>query len=163
MTKEKNNITKKSKTIEETEAPINPIQTKKVGAKCRLSQYKDEIILRFSQGCSIKDSIAGMIGYNAYYDWYNAGKEDQDNGIDSEFAQFSQDVDRTLKEYRNSLLNCVRKQAPEDWRAATWLLERSDPETFNLKTKMEVKQEVEVSQKAILEIPENGRRIKTET
>lgn len=129
------------------------------GARSKFDEVNEEIIKRTKEGLSKKDRIAGLIHDTTYQEWTNAGEKDLRNGIESQFSIFSFKLRMAEKDYRQSLIDCIKSHAPNDWKAAHWLLERSDPETYKLRDKMDVKQEIEVSQKAILEIPDNGRRI----
>ncbi len=128
------------------------------GARSKFEQFNAEIIERTRAGASVKDRIGGLIVPNTYWEWMKAGEEDLTQGIDTQYSDFSAKIKEAENEYRRSLIECIKTHAPDDWRAASWLLERSDPDTYNLKTKMDVKQEIEVSQKAILELPDNGER-----
>lgn len=131
---------------------------RKEGARSKFDDVNEEIIERTREGLSKKDRVAGLIHEATYHEWLNAGDEDLLKGINSQYSEFSQKVKQAEKEYRKSLIDCIKKQAIDDWRAANWLLERSDPDTYKLRDKMDVKQEIEVSQKAILEIPNNKNR-----
>lgn len=112
----------------------------------------------FEMGCTMKDAIAGIMSKPTYLDYYHRGEEDVSNGIDSDFSYFFNEINKANRKYRDSLRSMIKKAAPDDWRAANWLLERSDPDTYNLKQKVEATQTVEVSQKAMIELPQNERR-----
>ncbi len=128
------------------------------GAKSKFDEVSPYIVASTRQGLSKKDRIAGLIHETTYREWLAAGEEDLIKGIITEYSLFSQQIAKAEKEYREELIQCIKEQAPKDWKAANWLLERSDPETYKLKDKVEMKQEVEISQKAKLEIPDNGMR-----
>lgn len=131
---------------------------RKDGARSKFDDVNEEIIKRTKDGLSKKDRVAGLICDKTYNEWYNAGEEDLNNGIISQYSQFSLNVRNAEKDFRVGLINCIKAQAASDWKAANWLLERSDPDTYKLRDKMDVQQQIEVSQKAILEIPDNGDR-----
>lgn len=128
------------------------------GAKSKFDETNEEIIKRTRAGLSKKDRIAGLINDSTYQEWMNAGESDIANGISSQFSGFSFNIKSAEKEFREGLLECIKSKATEDWKAATWLLERSCPDSYKLKDKVDMTSTVEVSQKAILEIPDNGRR-----
>lgn len=131
---------------------------RKDGARSKFEQFNKEIIRRTKDGSSIRDRIAGMIVHSTYSEWFNAGIKDIKDNIESQYSEFSKKVLQAEHEYRKELISYIKSYGPQDWKAASWLLERSDPDTYKLRDKMDVKQEIEVSQKAILEIPDNGDR-----
>ncbi len=147
---------------------IKPVKPKKkkpyaktnsnAGAKSKLDSVKEEIIKRTLDGCSIKDRCGGIICQATYFEWLSIGNKDSEANLKTEYSEFSELVKESEKTYRDSLRKAIECHALKDWKAMSWLLERSDPETYHLKQKVDVKQEIEVSQKAILEIPDNGRR-----
>lgn len=128
------------------------------GARSKLDQFQDEIIKRTREGSSKKDRVAGLICDKTYNEWINTGDTDISEGIQSQYSQFCFKIRESENEFRETLRVSIKTHAADDWKAAAWLLERSDPDSYKLKDKMEVQQQIEVSQKAILEIPDNGRR-----
>lgn len=128
------------------------------GARSKFDEFNEEIISRTRAGSSRKDRIGGLIHDSTYTEWMNAGDEDLRNGLNTQYSLFSLRIRAAENEFRDSLRASIKTAAAEDWKAATWLLERSDPDSYKLKDKVDLKQEVEISQKAILEIPDNGRR-----
>lgn len=57
------------------------------------------------------------------YAWLNQGIEDRKNGIDSEFAQFSEDLKRVEREKIEHHLNKIDANV-KNWQADAWILER---------------------------------------
>lgn len=131
---------------------------RKDGARSKFDDVNQEIIDRTRRGLSKKDRVGGLITETTYKTWYNEGEKDLNEGVNSQFSAFFVKIREAEKEFRDGLLECIKKHAPDDWKAAVWLMERSDPESYKLKDKVEMNSTVEVSQKAILEIPDNGRR-----
>lgn len=159
----KENTPGKKKTHQPNTPPIikRRLYTKNdtnLGAPSKFDLVNEEIIDRTRCGASKKDRIGGLIHDVTYNEWLSAGDEDLKNEINSQFSKFSLNIRAAENEYRVKLRKLIEQHAENDHRAATWLLERSDPDTYKLRDKMDVKQEIEVSQKAILEIPDNGRR-----
>lgn len=137
---------------------VKPESKNKGGAPCKFDQFNEEIITRTRAGSSKKDRIGGLIHDNTYIQWTKAGEEDLRAGILSQYSEFLLKIRQAENEFRDQLRALIKEHAPNDWKAAAWLLERSDPESYKLRDKMDVKQEIEVSQKAILELPDNGDR-----
>lgn len=90
----------------------------------------------------------------AFYQWLKKGREDIEDGIETEYSHFCEEVDRAIEAAKSYALECWRKHMPDDWRAAMAYLERRDKDNYALKQIMDVKQEV--SQIAILELEDNG-------
>lgn len=130
----------------------------RAGAKSKFQKINKEIIERTRQGASIKDRYYGLIHSSTFYEWYNTGLVDLQNNLLTEYSEFSRLLNKAEQEYRDTLRKLIESHTINDWKAASWLLERSDPENYSLKQKMEVKQEIEISQKALLELPDNGDR-----
>lgn len=110
----------------------------KLGARSKFDEVNEEIIKRTREGLSKKDRIAGLIHDSTYKEWLAAGEQDLINGIESQFSLFSFNISSAEKEYRQGLLDCIKKHAPDDWKAASWLIERSCPDSFKLKDKVDM-------------------------
>lgn len=157
---EKKNV-KKKKVEDKSKVVKRKLYAKtdsKKGAKSKFDEFNEEIIARARSGCSIKDRIGGLIVQSTYCEWINAGDEDLRNEVESQYSNFSKKIKEAENEFRETLRSVIKQHAANDWKAGAWLLERSDPESYKLKDKVEMNSTVEVSQKAILEIPDNGRR-----
>jgi len=109
-----------------------------VGRPLKISECKDEIIEAFRRGAPMKDAIAGLIHKCTFIDWINKGKEDINNNIQSVYSEFSIKIDIAQKEYRNQLRATIEMHSVKDWKAASWLLERSDPENYTSQQKVDV-------------------------
>lgn len=111
---------------------------RKDGAKSKIDSLSADIIERTRKGLSKKDRIAGLIHHSTYKEWLDAGEQDIIAGNHTQFSEFSKKIAEAEREFRDGLLECVKKHAPDDWRAATWLLERSDSENYKLKDKVDL-------------------------
>lgn len=131
---------------------------KNSGRKSLLDRYADIIISRTLAGSSVKDRIAGMINLTTYHDWLKIGRQDVLQDVDTQYSEFSRAIEQAESDFRDVLRATIIRQSKEDAKAAMWMLERSDPESYKLRDKVDVEQKVQVSQKAFLEIPDNGRR-----
>lgn len=117
-----------------------------------------KIIDALRVGNTIGGAIAGLIHRNTYLLWLEKGENDLKENIKSDFSEFFNNVNQAKRDYVNNLRRLVENAGEKDWKAASWLLERKDPENYHLKQKIETTQTIEVTQKAILEIPNNERR-----
>lgn len=108
------------------------------GAKSKFDLWNEEIIIRTLNGCSLKDRLGGLIVESTYWEWFKAGESDLVNGIESKYSVFSSRVKESEKIFRDSLRNSIKRHSENDWKAASWLLERSDPESYKLKDKVDV-------------------------
>jgi hypothetical protein len=110
----------------------------KMGRPLKINECKEEIIESLRKGAPIKDAIAGFIHKCTYIDWLTKGKEDLDNNIKSDYSDFSIRTEEAQKEYRDQLRATIEMHSAKDWKAASWLLERSDPENYVAKQKVDV-------------------------
>lgn len=89
---------------------------------------------------AILDAISKRIPYilaaesngiceDTLYDWIKKGIEDRNNGIDSEFAKFSEDIKRTEREKIEHHLNKLDENV-KNWQSDAWILERRWPKLF---------------------------------
>lgn len=128
------------------------------GRKPSVSKVKDKIFEALRLGNTKRTASAhGGISEITFHEWYAIGIKDIEDGIETEYSLFSIGVDESIKEMKMFVLQCWRNGMAKDWRAALAYAERTDPE-FHLKQKIETTQKVEVSQKALIECPNNGRR-----
>lgn len=126
----------------------------------KVPEEKRKIILDcLRKGNTKRDScLAASIHRDTFAEWIRKATEAHEDGVENEYTVFSDQVNQAMAEARRYALECWQKHMPTDWRASMAYLERTDPEHYRLNQKMDVTQTVEVSQKAILEIPDNGNR-----
>ena len=130
------------------------------GRKPSVKAVQDKIFECLRNGNTKRTAaILGGIQESTFYDWYNIGLKAIEDGYENEYSEFSKGVDQAISDMKAYVLHCWRKGMDKDWRAALAYAERTDPE-FHLKQKVETTQKIEVTQKALLEVPENGRRKK---
>lgn len=133
---------------------INPIGRPKIPEETR------NAVLQFlREGNSKRDACLGAgMSIATLCDWQAKAADFREKGIVNEYTKFIEQVEQAQAEARRFALQCWKSHMPTDWRAAMSYLERTDPEHYRLNQKMDVNQTMEVTQKAILEIPDNGRR-----
>lgn len=82
----------------------------------------DAIVDALCTGLPIK-TTCGLVGIDetTFYEWKknNPG--------------FKEAIEATRAVYESNLIDLIRSNAPNDWRAAAWLLERRHPESWSLK------------------------------
>lgn len=67
---------------------------------------------------------AAGVSPRTYYRWTAQGRADDEADRDTPFRQFWQAVEEALAVAEAALLETVRVASADEWRAATWLLER---------------------------------------
>lgn len=67
-------------------------------------------------------AAAGLVSRTAMATWIRKGND----GVEP-YAQFVQEVQRAEDEAEQLLLLTIQAQAPQDWKAAAWILERRRP------------------------------------
>lgn len=66
---------------------------------------------------------ANGISEETFYSWLRQGYIDQEQGIESDYAVFSESVKKTEQEKIEKHLECIDSM-PERWQAQAWILER---------------------------------------
>lgn len=64
------------------------------------------------------------------YRWLEVGSSDLADGRDTQEASFAEAVGRARARGRVAMCQVIDDAAKRDWRAAAWMLERTDPELF---------------------------------
>lgn len=112
--------------------------SKIIGQPPKIVQCGDEIIANIADGMSVSHAIIGHIASSTYHEWYNQGHIHINEGVESIYSEFSSKVDAAKAQYIRKLRGIIEDHAPADWKAASWLLERKDPDGFSLKQKVDV-------------------------
>lgn len=97
----------------------------------RRSQYHaavvDALIEALASGLTIT-AACGLVGIDrtTFYKWKQ------------NYPEFKQAVDGARPIIESNMLELIKDQAPTDWRAAAWILERRFPEDFSLKREVDL-------------------------
>ena len=97
----------------------------------RRSQYHagvvDALIEALASGLTITASC-GLVGIDrsTFYKWKQ------------NYPEFKRAVDGARPIIESNMLELIKDQAPTDWRAAAWILERRFPEDFSLKREVDL-------------------------
>ena len=112
------------------------------GRKTKLTPtLQDEIVKRIRAGNYIKVACQAVgISHTAYFDWIKKGEE----GI-SPYSEFLYSVKKAEAEAHVNYVAIVASQAPNQWQAAAWWLERKFPDKWGKKEKIDIKQELVTS------------------
>ena len=88
----------------------------------KLTPERRQLLLEAAQeGCPNAEAAAHAgIGDRTLYGWL----------ADPELAEFAEDYTRARLNGRRNLINLITTHAERDWRAASWLLERQDPNNW---------------------------------
>jgi len=93
------------------------------------------------------------ISQASYHEWRSRADEG------APFSDFAEETTRARKAGRMSLVKTVRQAAQSDWRAATWMLERMDPDNFSRRTEVTGKEggpvQVIVSTGLLADLPDD--------
>jgi len=87
----------------------------------------DAIVDALSNGLTIV-AACGLVGISeqTFYNWK------------AKYPEFLEAVDGARPMFEGSMIELIKDQAPNDWRAAAWLLERRHPESFSLKRELDL-------------------------
>lgn len=98
-------------------------------------EVQDRLIKALTAGATIKDSCdyAG-IGVSTFHQWIKVGE----SGRHNQFTEFGEAVKKARSAGRIESIALIRQAAKSNWQAAAWFLERSDPENWARRTKVEI-------------------------
>ena len=117
------------------------------GRKTKLNkELTDEIVKRIRAGNYIKVACTAVgISQTAYFDWIKKGED----GI-SPYAEFLGAIKKAEAEAEAHVnyVAIIASQAPTQWQAAAWWLERKFPDKWAKREKIEISQE-QVSSKEV--------------
>ena len=116
----------------------NSPNTGKVGAKDkRLCKDTMSILMRALKAGNTKKDACNLasISEQTFYRWLREG---EDAPKDSQAYQFCESVKKSISEARNRNVVFIQKHASNNWQAAAWYLERSDPEHWGKRDKVEM-------------------------
>ena len=115
------------------------------GRKTKLTrELTDEIVKRIRAGNYIKVACQAVgISHTAYFDWIKKGEQ----GI-SPYSEFLYSVKKAEAEAHVTYVAIIASQAPTQWQAAAWWLERKFPDRWAKREKIEIHQE-QVSSKEV--------------
>lgn len=112
----------------------------------RRHKLTPEVSARICEGIRLRMShkhaaVRGGVSEAVFYKWMangeqlerqiDDGKSPRMNARDKACLQFVKDVRRAISDGQAALLALVHQGAREDWRAASWILERRHPEDFS--------------------------------
>lgn len=95
-----------------------------------------DICVNVENGCTFEDArILAGIGQRTFYEWKQWGREDLKEGKDSIYAQFAQELERSLVRFKIFHLQQVWQASTKrkQWQASAWLLERKFFKEFGRK------------------------------
>jgi hypothetical protein len=79
-----------------------------------------------------------------HYEWMSKGEDDAANGVDSCFSVYADTIKKALAAFQFGNQDRIRTGS-QGWQSSAWMLERSDPEQFALRQKVEHSGEVATS------------------
>ena len=114
----------------------NGVVPRKPGRPSKLTpQRKDKILAAVRCGASFKTACgAAGIHESTFYRWQERGAE-QD--APSEYREFCEDLTHAEEEGNAARVALIMRAAKTDWRAAAWLLERTNPDRWSMRYKIE--------------------------
>ena len=102
---------------------------------------------------------AARVSYYSFNNWMKQGKEAEKlEDFENKFFKFFKAVEEAESDAEKEVVKYWRDCIPGNWQAAKEFLARRNPDKWGSKDRVEMNQNVEISQKCILEIPDNGRR-----
>lgn len=122
-------------------------------------KYTDEIALQIVEALEAGNSIANAcslagIVESTYHLWVERGDDGEEP-----FSEFSELTRRARARGQQKRVKAITTAEDDDWRAAAWFLERSDPANWGRRDAVDVtsKGKQIQTQVRVYDIPNNGR------
>jgi hypothetical protein len=116
-----------------------------------------EIVRRLAIGAYVNDVMESLgLDRSTFWAWRERGEADQGAGKDTIFSDFADASKRARAEARIAAVGYVRAAMPNDWRAAMTFLERTDPEHWSRRQRVEHSGHVQTT---TVEIPDDHARM----
>lgn len=116
----------------------NRLTNNKVGARDKREDptVVEAITKALKAGCTKKDACSlANISEQTFYRWIREGEKDSEGGV---AYQFCESIKKAIAEARARNVTIIQKHAVNNWTAAAWWLERSDPESWGKRDKVEM-------------------------
>jgi len=116
----------------------NTYNAVRVGAKDKRADplVIEAITKALRAGCTKKDSCSlASISEQTFYRWMREGETASEG---SEAWQFCESIKKAIAEARARNVTIIQKHAVNNWTAAAWWLERSDPESWGKRDRVEM-------------------------
>lgn len=117
---------------------------RRIGAPTKITpELVETIIYDVERGAYYQQAAAAAgIHVSTLKGWREQGEEDLDAGRDTPFAALVEGLTRASAQAELTMVQRIRAQAGEDWRAAAWWLERKAPERWARRDKLDVTADV---------------------
>jgi hypothetical protein len=123
-----------AKKKQENQEPIVKELLKKTrGRETKFNEeIREEILSYLKLGFTIKDTCEAVnISTETFFQWKKQGKTDKNNGIKSDFSDFSDSIKTAKHSVKKFMLSKIVQAAKENWNAAAWWVERNFPEDYS--------------------------------
>lgn len=113
----------------------------RTGRKLKLTPELQTQITQLIQSGITIEVAARAVGITpaSYYLWMKEGEADHKEGKQTVKSEFFEAVFKATSLSEIFLVQIIQKQAPSDWRAASWLLERRFPDRYAAQQRTETK------------------------
>ena len=119
--------------------PNKPKSNNPIGRPKLPLEVRESVLKFLREGNSKRDSCLGAgISVGTLCDWQAKAADFKEKGIENEYTQFIEQIEQAQAEARRYALNCWKNLLPNDWRASVTYLERTDPENWAPKQKIDV-------------------------
>jgi len=133
---------------------------KPVGQPSKLEEKAPIIIAAIRRGNTYENScMLANISYSSFCAWTRKGRESREASQHTcKYLIFLDAVEKAESACEDEILQHWRDCIPGNWQAGKEYLARKNPEKWGNRERVDMNSTVEISQKAILELPDNGER-----
>jgi hypothetical protein len=115
------------------------VAAKRTGRKLKLNREMIEKAYELAKEGMTDSIIFPQLGmsHDTFYKYMRIAEEDESEGRKTLYTEFAEAIKKGRSEARDKLVRRIEFASRQNWTAAAWLLERTSPEEFALKQKVD--------------------------
>lgn len=123
----------------------------------RPSKWTEEtrrlILSHIENGATYKRAcLLSGISHTIYWEWRKQGQKDRENGEETEFTDFLEEIERAKEKYIAWLQQAVNRQVKKDGRLALDVLQRLRPKEFGKQVNVQSNSNVNINKEERIEL-----------
>jgi transposase len=127
------------------------VPERRLGRPTKLTPELQQAIVDAMRKGMPMNKAAALAGISEFMvcEWVRRGEDrDTDRGYHERYAKFAQAIKTARAEHQRDMVEVIKGSAqgtpekPGQWQAAAWLLERTDPDEYGMRARMDVSVQV---------------------